>query len=96
MRMNYSKVEEYQQDLSNISQNIKNIFYDIEEDIKKINKGENWDGPASNTYIGRIKQLSTNFISVYNELDSLTTYLNSCVNRYKALDSKVKADVNRK
>jgi len=85
----YAEVEQYCNELHSISNRIKEILENSSNEIKKIQSGENWTGPASDKCVDKFNKVSKSFSDVSDTLDSVVLFIAQCSKNYNSIDNKV-------
>lgn len=89
MKMDYSGVEHCCTELEASLRRIKAIHDDCEEQIKKINSGSVWAGPASEGFVSRAKKTIQTCRTMERSLINLIAYIRSCQANYKKVDDSI-------
>lgn len=89
IKFNYAEVEQYCNELHNISTRMKDILEKSKTEVQKIQSGENWIGPASDRFVESFEKTSKMFVDVSEILDKLVLYVAQCSSNYESLDNSV-------
>lgn len=89
IKFNYEEVEQYCNELHSVSIRMQDTLEKVKNEIKKIQSGENWIGPASDKFIAHFNKTSETFSDVYDVLDKIVLYIAQCSSNYENLDNMV-------
>lgn len=88
MKISYSQVEEYANEIHYIANNMKEILDRVNASYASVNNGL-WNGKASDDFNSKIVKLIKNFDEMYNELEMCVLYMANCSDGYKSMDQKI-------
>lgn len=91
-KISYSQVDLCVSELQGSFQNIQSTFDEIDGVANSINGS--WQGQAADSYIDKIKEITSTFDSICNEMDTATQYLSGCMDRYKKSDNVIGEDIS--
>lgn len=89
VKFNYTGVENCCTELEASLRRIKAIHDDCEAQIKKINSGSVWAGPASEGFVSRARQTIQTCRTMERSLMNLIAYIRNCQANYKKVDDSI-------
>lgn len=89
IKFNYAEVEQYCNELHNVSIRMKETLENVKSEVQRIQSGENWIGPASDKFVEHFNKTSEVFVDVGDMLDKIVLYIAQCSSNYENLDNKV-------
>lgn len=93
MKISYSQVEGYCNELHQLAKHMKDLIYDIESTSNKVSSSDTWSGQAANYYTQKMKKLCSNFDEMFTELENSVLYMAKCSDGYQAMDKTVVAEI---
>lgn len=92
MKISYSQVEEYCNELHGTAQNMKNVLDDISNISEKVSKS-NWNGTASDYYLSKLKKVTSSFNVIFQEIENSILFMANCSDGYQALDKTIVKEI---
>ncbi len=93
MKISYSKVEGYCNELHALAKKMKESLNEIQSIQKEITSSETWNGPASSAYASKLKTVASNFTEIYEELEYSILFMAAVSDGYQALDQNVTREI---
>ena len=93
MKISYSQVESYCNELHALAKNMKDLLDTINNISKKVESSDSWSGPAAIHYINKMNNLTKNFEEAFEEIETSILYMASCAERYNAVDSSIMREI---
>lgn len=91
MKYEYTKIEDYCNQLKSINLDMRKQLDSIENIINTTDSS--WTGNAADFFIEKAKKLTYNFDEFYKELNSCILYMQKCSDEYDKLDKKVQDEI---
>lgn len=92
MKYDYTKIEDYCNQMNNINIDMKKQFDLIQSTIDNISSS--WTGSAQEYYLKQTKMISSEFDDFCKELNACIAFLKKCSDSYEQLDKRIKQDIN--
>lgn len=92
MKYDYTKIEDYCNQMNIVNIDIKKQFDIIENELKQVQS--NWTGNASDYYMKQIKNFSLKLDDFYSDLNACVAFLQKCSDSYANLDKKIIGEMN--
>lgn len=89
MKISYSQVEEYCNELHSLAKNMKETLENVRETGKKLSSSGRWVGSASNYYSEKLSNLTKDFDEIFKEVENSILFMASCSEGYNYIDKVV-------
>jgi len=89
MNLSYANLKQCSDELHSSFGNIKSILEKVIEIKNQLSKGESWSGSASQHYVNKLGNLTSNFEEIYIELEKSALYLDKILEGYEIIDKKI-------
>lgn len=91
MKFSYEMIETYCNELHDLAKNMRSTLENAGDLGTKISN--NWNGPASEYYIGKMTNLANQFEDIFKEIENSILYLASCSEGYDAIEENTKREI---
>ena len=89
MKISYSQVEAYCNELHNLAKKMDNILSNVKSIGQVAIKNQDWQGKAANYYSQKLNNVIQNFDEVYREIENSILYMAKCSEGYQAVDKQI-------
>ena len=89
LKFNYAEVEQYCNELPNISSRLSEVLEKAKSEVSKIQSSEYWTGPASDSFVQKFNEFSNSFDEITDVLDRVVLYVAQCSDNYESIDNSV-------
>lgn len=92
MKISYSQIEGYCNELHALSKNLKEIMNNIEEIGVQVSNNS-WNSDAANVYSEKLKNATKIFDDIFIELETSILFLANSAEGYQAVDNNVVKEI---
>lgn len=89
MKISYSQVENYCNELHDIAKKMNEILENVNEIGTNVSSSGGWEGEAANFYENKLKNVTKNFDEVFCEIENSILFMAKCAEGYNAIDKDV-------
>lgn len=93
MKISYSQVENYCNELHVLAKKMNEILENIESEVLKLQSKEKWSGSSADFYVSKIVPVIKNFDEVFKEIENSILYMASCAEGYQAIDQTIVKEI---
>ena len=93
MKISYSDVESYCNELHSLANKMKDILDDVKNIKTKISSSETWTGAASNYYSDKLKNVSNKFDEIYDEIEYSILFMANVSDGYQSIDQDIMSEI---
>lgn len=93
-KLSYGEIASYSTNLQSYSTDMQSLLNEIKTLFGKIGTDDVWSGTAADSAKEKFDALSNKFPDFYNAISDCAKYLNSVIETYKAVDSKISSQSN--
>lgn len=93
MKLSYSQVEGYCNELHAMVRKMKESFEEIEQMSKNVSKSGCWSGTAAEYYTSKLNKVSRNFNEITMEIENAILFMAKCSEGYQMIDQSVMKEI---
>lgn len=93
MKISYSQVESFCNELHGNAKNMKYIFDEILSLSSSVSSKGNWCGEAADNYISKLKKVSSNIDMIFQEIENSILFMAKCSDGYQAIDKTIVKEI---
>lgn len=93
MKISYSQVESYCNEMHKIASEIKQMVETIQGVGKTVAESSAWEGESSAHYAEKLKSLTTAFDEIYIELENAVLFMAKSAEGFQAIDKQVLKEI---
>lgn len=94
MKLNYSEIEQTNNEIHSIAIKIKDLYSEIYQLNNIIKNGDDWCGPAADNFTKMLEKNLKNFEFIVSEIENCFVYISTVCDNYEKIEETIIKEIS--